>query len=99
MAVADMALLNKYLRVTHSTSRVLASGSLVFCRHQSPQLARLRKVVAIQLSLVVVIYLARDRQRWLFEVRLVFPLAITIRLVANRATRVVVSPHLSVAVV
>ena len=99
VAVADMALLDKYLRIAHSAGRVLASGLLVFRRHQSPQLARLCKVVAIQLALVIVIYLARNGQRRLFEVRLVVPLAIAVRLVAYRAPCVVVGAHLSVTVI
>ena len=58
VAVADMALLNEYLRVTHSACGILTSRNLILVAHQSPQLARLRVVVAIQLSLVVVIDLA-----------------------------------------
>ena len=99
VAVADMALLYKHLSIAHCAGGVLASGNLNLVAHQSPQFAWLCKVVAIQLSLVVVIYLARNRQRWLFEVRLVFPLAIAIWLIAYRATSVIIGAHLSVAVV
>ena len=61
VAVADMALLDKYLRIAHGAGRVLTSGLLVFGRHQSPQLARLRVVVAVEFALVVVVDLARNR--------------------------------------
>ena len=99
VAVADMALLNEYLRIAHCTGGVLASRNLILVAHQSPQLARLCVVVAIQLSLVVVIYLATDCQRWLFQGWRILPLAIAIRLVAYRATSVIVGPHLTVAMV
>ena len=99
VAVADMALLYKHLCITHSAGGILTGRNLILVAHQSPQLARLCVVVAIQLALVVVIYLARNRQWRLFEVGLVFPLSIAIWLVAYRATSVVVGAHLAVAVV
>ena len=99
VAVADMSLFDKDFRIAHCACRILASGSLVLGRHQSPQFARLRVVVAIEFALVVVVDLARDRQRRLFQVGLVVPLAIAIWLVAYRASSVIVGAHLTVAVV
>ena len=99
MAVADMSLFDKEFRIAHCACSVLACGSLILGRHQSPQLARLCIIVAIEFSLVVVIHLTRNCQRWLFEVWLVVPLAIAIWLVTNRASGVIIGTHLTVAVV
>ena len=66
VAVADMALFDEDLRIAHRAGRVLASGLFILRRHQPPQLARLREVVAIEFALVVVIDLARNSQGRLF---------------------------------
>ena len=61
VAVADMSLFDKEFRIAHRACSVLTSRSLILRRHQSPQLARLCVIVAIEFALVVVIDLTRNR--------------------------------------
>ena len=99
VAVADMALLDEELRIAHCSCRILARGSLVLGCHQAPQLTGLCVVVAIELTLIVVIDLAINLQRWLFHCGRILPLAVAIRLIRYGAPSIVVRTHLTIAVV
>ena len=99
VAVADMPLFDKEFRIAHRSSRILTGGSPVSIRHQSPQLIRLREVVAVEFALVVGIHLARSSQRRLFQRRLILPLAITIRLIRNRAPCIPIGAHLPITMI
>ena len=72
---------------------------MVFGRHQPPELTRLGEIVAVEFPFVVIVDGSVHLQRRFFQVRVVLPFAVAVRLVGDRRSVIAVRAHLPVAVV
>ena len=81
-------------------ARAVFSKSAFLCAgvHQPEQLAGLGVVIVV-LAVIPVVGGALDAERRFGEVRLLLPLAVTVRLVAERAAVVAVDPHGAIPVI
>ena len=93
-----MAGLDEVGGIPHGASGVLEEDLLLFWAHQAEEFARLGVVVVVVLAEVPGTRGAGDLEIRLPVLRLLLPLAETVRLVADGGTCVAVHPHLAVAV-
>lgn len=99
MTGSHMALFDKQRHAFHLCCGILAGGLFVIVAHQSPQFARLGIVVVIVLPFVIIEDRTVDFHWRLFELWVVMPLAKAVRLICYGVAIVVVSAHLSVAMI
>lgn len=97
-AVADMADLDLHGSIAHGPGGVGEKHLLLLGTHQADEGTGLGVVIVV-LAMVPVIGGALDAERRFCEVRLLLPLAVTVRFVAKRAAVVAVDPHGTVAMV